>query len=355
MPAYQDKKTRKWSVQFRYKDYKGEVRHKEKRGFNTKKEALAYEEVFKKLQNGAPDLLFGDFAEKYIKDMECGLKQSTMDNRINVIRTKLIPAFGKKKLTEITNKDIKDWQNELLQVVDPKTGEKYKSSYLKSIRTVLSTMLNHAVVYYNLPKNVLNSVKGFRLEESPKVDFWTLDEFKRFLPTIACRPEEYLAFEILYWTGIRKGELLALTPSDFDFEKKTVTISKTLYNKNGKVIITPPKTKKSNRTIFVPDEVLNDIEVYFSMIYKMDPHERMFTISKDSLTRTMIYGCNQSKVKRIRIHDLRHSHVSLLINLGFSAIAIADRMGHETIDITFRYAHLFPSVQKDIVNKLNAL
>lgn len=85
------------------------------------------------------------------------------------------------------------------------------------------------------------------------------------------------------------------------------------------------------------------------------PHSRMFPLSKSGLYRTMERGCKEAGVPRIRIHDLRHSHVSLLIHLGYSALAIADRMGHESIDITYRYAHLFPSVQEDMANKLNAL
>lgn len=64
-------------------------------------------------------------------------------------------------------------------------------------------------------------------------------------------------------------------------------------------------------------------------------------------------GSEKAGVKRIRIHDLRHSHVSLLIDMGFSAVAIADRMGHESSDITFRYAHLFPNIQDDMANELD--
>lgn len=64
-------------------------------------------------------------------------------------------------------------------------------------------------------------------------------------------------------------------------------------------------------------------------------------------------GCKLSGVKRIRIHDLRHSHISLLIDMGFSAVAIADRVGHESIDITYRYAHLFPSKQIEMADRLD--
>jgi len=89
------------------------------------------------------------------------------------------------------------------------------------------------------------------------------------------------------------------------------------------------------------------------MLYEIQPDDRMFTITKSYLHHEMDRGSKAAGVKRIRIHDLRHSHVSLLIEMGFSALAIADRVGHESIDITYRYAHLFPSKQAEMADKLN--
>ena len=91
------------------------------------------------------------------------------------------------------------------------------------------------------------------------------------------------------------------------------------------------------------------------MLYEWDPDERIFQLSKSYLYRKMEQGSKQQGIQRIRVHDLRHSHVSLLIHMGYSALAIADRMGHESIDITYRYAHLFPSVQKQMAADLDAL
>ena len=99
-------------------------------------------------------------------------------------------------------------------------------------------------------------------------------------------------------------------------------------------------------------EVTRQMQDYFEMHYELEPDERIFPITKSFLHHEMERGCKKSGVKKIRIHDLRHSHVSLLIDMGFSAVAIAERVGHESIDITYRYAHLFPSKQLDMVNKL---
>ena len=167
------------------------------------------------------------------------------------------------------------------------------------------------------------------------------------------KPISFYAFEILYWCGLRLGELLALTAADFDFDKSTVRINKSYQRIGGEDIVTDPKTAKSIRTVRIPDFLAEEIKDYIKSLYGMGNDERIFPISKNYLHREMSRGCKAAGVKRIRIHDLRHSHVSLLIEMGFSAVAIADRVGHESIDITYRYAHLFPTTQQEIANKLS--
>ncbi len=122
--------------------------------------------------------------------------------------------------------------------------------------------------------------------------------------------------EMLYWTGIREGELLALTPADFDFEKQTVSINKSFQHLNGRDIITSPKTEKSNRIIKMPKFLCDEIQEYLKMLYDIDLNDRMFPITKSYLYREMERGSKQAGMNRIRIHDIRHSHVSLLIDIN---------------------------------------
>lgn len=183
--------------------------------------------------------------------------------------------------------------------------------------------------------------------------FWTKEEYQRFAEEMMDKPISYYAFQMLYWTGIREGELLALTPADFDFDRGTVKISKTYQRLKGKDVITSPKTKKSNRTIQMPDFLCEEMQEFFKMQYGLKKKDRIFTITKSYLHREMDRGAEAAGVKRIRIHDIRHSHISLLIDMGFSAVAIADRVGHESIEITYRYAHLFPSKQKEMASNPN--
>lgn len=177
----------------------------------------------------------------------------------------------------------------------------------------------------------------------------------QFSEVMMDKPVSFYAFEMLYWCGIRLGELLALTPEDFDFQNRKLRINKSYQRIKGQDVITEPKTKKSNRTIEMPDFLCEEMQDYLRMLYDQKSDERIFTISKSYLHHEMDRGVKETGLKRIRIHDLRHSHVSLLIELGFSAVAIADRVGHESIEITYRYAHLFPSKQAEMANKLSEL
>ena len=152
-----------------------------------------------------------------------------------------------------------------------------------------------------------------------------------------------------------KAELLALTPADFDFQACTIRINKSYQRLEGKDIITDPKTVKSNRMITMPEFLSEELESYIGMLYGLNENDRIFQISKSYLHHEMDRGSKSAGVKRIRIHDLRHSHVSLLINQGYQAAAIADRVGHETVEITDRYTHIYPSKQNEMANTLDEL
>lgn len=167
------------------------------------------------------------------------------------------------------------------------------------------------------------------------------------------KPDSFTAFEILYWCGLRVGEMLALTPTDIDLDRSTISVTKSYQRLRGRDVVTEPKTKKSVRTVVMPKFLAEEVAEYMALI-GAGRHERLFPFTKGRMHHEMDRGCQASGVKRIRVHDLRHSHVSLLIDMGFSAVAIADRVGHESADITYRYAHMFPDVQHDMASALEA-
>ena len=264
----------------------------------------------------------------------------------------IVPYFENRKIAEIEPKDIIAWQNELLAYRDEK-GASYSTTYLKTIHGQLSAIFNHAVRYYHLPCNPAQKAGTMGTEEHKEMSFWTKEEYLKFAEEMMDKPVSYYAFEMLYWCGIREGELLALTPADFDFERQTLTINKSYQRLKGRDVITSPKTSKSNRTIKMPKFLCEEMEEYLNSLYGIQTNERIFQISKSYLHHEMDRGAKAAGVKRIRIHDLRHSAISLLIEMGFSALAIAERVGHESIDITYRYAHLFPTKQTEMAEKLN--
>ena len=182
---------------------------------------------------------------------------------------------------------------------------------------------------------------------------YTIRKYLKFAEAVMDKPISFYAFEVLYWCGLRLGELLALTPADFDLEKKVLRITKSYQRIGSEDIITDPKTPKSIRNIQMPDFLVDEIKDYLDSLYGIADDARMFPITKSYLHHEMRRGSAKAGVQKIRIHDLRHSHVSLLIDMGFSAVAIANRVGHESIDITYRYAHLFPTTQHAMADQLN--
>ena len=284
--------------------------------------------------------------------MKTRIRENTWATKEHIIRSKLLLYFGKLKMGSITAQQIIKWQNELIDYKDQK-GKSYSPVYLKTVQNQLNAIFNHAVRYYNLRENPCKKAGSMGKKKNREMQFWTKEEYLKFADVMMEKPEFYYAFEMLYWCGIREGELLALTPADFDFEKSTVSINKSYQRLNGKDVFTFSKTEKSIRTITMPLFLTEEIQDYLKQLYDIGLGDRMFTITKSGMHREMSRGAKEAGVKRIRIHDIRHSAVSLLIDRGFSATSIADRVGHESIEITYNYAHLFPSKQTEMAAKLN--
>lgn len=352
MSASKDPKRGTWKVYCYYTDWQGNRRPKTKRGFATKKDALEWERGFLQAQTKDINMSFEAFVEIYLRDKKPRLKYNTYLTKKHIITTKILPYFGNRSLSSIKAYDVVQWQNELLKQRDD-NGIAYSPTYMRTVQNQLSAIFNHACKFYSLYSNPSFQAGKMGKAKAKEMLFWTTEEFLKFIETMKRKPVSYYAFEILYWCGIREGELLALTMNDIDINNKRMTINKSYQRLECMDIITPPKTEKSNRTIQMPDFLCKEISDYFSMLYGCSNESRMFNITKSYLHHEMDRGCKESGVKRIRIHDLRHSHVAHLIELGFSPLAIADRLGHEGIAVTYNYAHLYPTKQFELADKLN--
>ena len=351
MPAYKDEKTGKWFAKFYYTNWQGIKKQKWKRGFATKKEALGFERDFLEKQSANPDMTFQNLYEIYMEDMAARLKQSTLLTKKAVLQTHILPFFGSKPINEIKASDVRRWQAKLMS-----SPNNYSQTYLKKINTELNSIINYAKRFYDLNTNPCGKAGTIGKAKAEEMDYWTYDEYIAFREGVKDKSLSYICFEVLYWTGMREGELLALSPADIDLDNKTISINRTYQRIEGKDVFTSPKTRKSKRKIPIPDFLCQELSDYIQSRYMLDADERLFPVTKSYLSHEMIRGCKNTGVKKIRIHDIRHSHASLLINQGCDALVLADRLGHEKVSTTLNtYSHLFPHKQQELVNNLEQL
>ncbi len=349
MKAEKDKKTGKWLIQYRYTDWKGNRKKSTKRGFSTKREAEEWLRNFLMSQQADFNMSFEEFVKLYYEDMTPRLREHTMKTKKHIIELKVMPFFGKKSMNAITPADIRKWQNELLL-------KNYSQTYLRTINNQLTAIFNYATQYYDLKNNPCKKAGSIGKNKAEEMNFWTKEEFSMFIEGVMDKQRSYTAFMVLFWTGMRIGELLALTPSDIDFEEKTIHISKSYQRIDGRDVITPPKTQKGNRIITVPDFLLADLKDYMNNIYCLEDNDRLFPVTKYYMEHEMKRGVKNSGVKYIRIHDIRHSHCAMLMELGITPLEAAERLGHERVETMLNtYAHLYPNKQRKLSDKLEQI
>lgn len=351
MGVEKDKERGTYTVRIRYKDFDGTPKVHKKRGFKLQREAKAYETEFMRKLSSTTNMTFASFVEVYKEDVWPSLKVSTQKNRETVIRTKILPFFGDIKLRDIKPRHIIKWQNDLISRVDEE-GKGYSPVYLKKIRSNLNSIFNHAERYYDLKDSPIKTVKSMGKEQGKEIEFWTVEEYMQFREVMKAKPEAFYAYETLYWTGIRLGEMMALTKADIDLDKKVLRITKTYQVIDGKEYVTSPKTDKSNRTVDLPDDLCTELEDFLAMFYGLDDDARPFNKSKTYYEKTFKSGIKKAGVKEIKIHALRHSHISYLISQGFTSVEIGNRTGQDSMKIVMMYAHMMPSKRNEMVDKL---
>lgn len=343
MPTYKNNDNGTWYCKFNYTDWTGKRKQKLKRGFNLQREAKEWERIFLEQFAKNPDITFESLYLKYKGYIEPRIKESTYHSKFLSLDKHVLPFFKDRIISDIGPADIAAWQNEML-------GKGLSDTYLHNLNSALSSIFNYAVDYVGLPRNPCKKLIGSN--KTRQIDFWTPDEYKRF--SDACRDdiEKFTIFETLYYTGMRKGELMALTLNDIDFKGNKITINKTYYQAGDKT--TTPKTHSSNRVIDIPEFLTEELREYVTHLYQPDPESRLFIRGEKYLRLALNSTAEKAGIKRIRVHDIRHSHASLLIDMGANPVLIAARLGHESADITLKiYSHLFPTRQADIVQKIN--
>ena len=347
MPVFKDKDRGTFYVKVYYTDYTGAKKQKLKRGFALQRDAKEWERNFLDKMQGTPDMTFQALYDLYIEDMSHRLRENSVAGKKNVFKNRILPYFKDKQVNQITAVDIRAWQNEQI-------AKGYSDAYLDRIQNMLTTIFNYAVTYYNLPTNPCTRA-GHMGKRTRSQNFWTVEQFNKVMEHVT-DPSAEVAMQLLFYSGMRFGELLALTLADIDFEKNTINITKSLQHRaKAGDLITPPKTDNGIRCISMPDAIMQTIKDYASRIYGIAPQDRLFTFTKSLIGGNMKRGAAAAGVPAIRIHDLRHSHVSLLIELGFSPHLIAERIGDTVQMVNNTYGHLYPTKHKEVADKLNEL
>lgn len=277
-------------------------------------------------------------------------KPSTIYDKQHIFRSFILPSLGDVRLKDLNKEKLITWQTDLWQAKNPKTGKYYSYKYLSKIRVYFFSMLNWAEEVYNFSFDTNSIRKPKRLDNGQKqASFWTKEEFEAFLSAVT--QTKYKAFfAMLFYTGRRKGEILALTPDDVldDY----ILINKTYTRKTiteDKFLVTANKNAKIGQSFICEDlrKVLSEYTPGAPYYYGGDK-----PISEHAIQSAFDKAIEKSGVKRIRIHDLRHSFASRLIHLGASPYMVADAIGDNVEQVYKTYGHLYQKDKENILKKL---
>ncbi|MCI6158594.1 MAG: site-specific integrase [Selenomonadaceae bacterium] len=350
------KKTKngKWRSYFRYKDGLGRSMQKKREGFTTKREAEAWEREWRVKHEGrcTPGITFKDLAIRYFADQEARNKASSLRSLKCIYRKHLAPTFADMECDAITPAMIREWQNSMI-------AKNLKPATISKIQNTLSRIFYFAVHYLGLASNPCTRTPLRFTVPKRTYTIWTQEQFETFcgrLPTESGREYVFLLFlRILFYSGMRRGEALALLIRDIDFQNGTIHINKTRYP-SGKA--TSPKTDCSIRNVTMPSEIMTEIHAYIERIYNADADTPLFPpfTSINAIWARSLEDYAKD-LPKIRLHDLRHSHASMLLAMGFTAQEVADRLGHANAGQVIKtYGHIYNDHRRrEIANKLQCI
>lgn len=362
MPQYKytTKKGVKWYSKFNYLDAQtNKFVTTLKRGFSSKREARAFEENFldelDSQSQPSTTHTITDIYNEYLSSFKrSDMKQSTLQTKHNIFASHIAPYFEGIPVEEITAADIAAWQKNVKET-KKSNGQPLSPAYLRTVQSQLNALINYASGKGYISINPLVDIKNMGVK-GRRLLFWSYEEYEKFAYEAMNFPAYYYAYEVLYWCGIREGELLALTREDIDLDNQTIRINKTYSRVGRKDIITTPKTQSSVRTISIPRFLCDELTEYFAMKYDLTPDQRIFVFTKHGLSSNFHSLIAKANVPDMPIHGLRHSHVSLLISKQYNIFEISKRIGHKSISTTQDiYGHLFDNVQKAIADDLNSM
>src|SRR5690625_105793 len=356
MAIYKDEKRGTYYVSVYIVLNNGDRKRVLRRGFKTQREAKDAEAdiIFNAKIDNPDNPLFDDLLVEYMKWYEKRRKESTVYNLKGTIRRYIQPFFEGKHVQDIKKRDIMKFHNFLL--------EKLSVVPAKSVHKNLSAILNYAIQMEYLNINVAREVGNVDAKEDNSINFWTLEEFKRFLKVVN-NVRYYTLFMVLFYSGARIGEILALTWNDIDFKNNLIDINKRYYRTK----INTPKSDSSIRKIKLPNHTINLLrQLKLKEKYKKDDYfifgEFYKPINQSTVTHQFHKYLNmfidekgKQTLKRIRIHNFRHSHASYLVNKGYDIQIISSRLRHNKISTTYDIdSHLYTNKEDEAVKNMES-
>lgn len=357
----------KWTVRFRVEE-NGVTVNKRLSGFATRGEAQQAYEAYA-LANAAGSVSFAALFRQYIMEAQRALKGATIYNKLKVFEMHILPYFGERNIFTITKRDVLAWRARLLETKSAKSERKLSIKYVNNIRAELCAFYSYLSQLFDIP-NIVLAVKPLKnnWEQVKEMRFFDVVQFRRFITkmrrakSVRIKKMWVTFFMTLYYSGARIGEVLALRDGDIDFSAGALNITKSLTRKtlDGALYkITTPKNKSSVRRVSLPNVLLEQLREYLDwkravgiageFLFGGDAPLCSFSYARMLKNYSLIAG-----VPQIRIHDFRHSHTSLLINLGANVALVSRRLGHSNTQQTLNtYSHLFPNSDKEIIRILN--
>lgn len=337
MPISKNQKSKKYTVRINYTDKN--KRHLSKYGTaNSYREAKELEKDLYEKRFVDTSITFGNLCEKYIKDSEIRCKLNTVTVIKKIIRKLLITIDERMRIDDLNPSFVRNWQTKLL-------SEQYSPSYIRRLNATLQSIMNLAVQYYNLPENPVKIAGQIGSYYGKEKRYFTLQEFNKFLTGIDKEKDlsSWVLFNVLFYTGCRIGEALALYPKDINLRKETISISKNFQLIDGTPYITTPKTQNSNRCLKIPHFLCEILKDYIEHLPTKNIR-LFFNINYTHLRRVKTKACKLTGIKYIKNHELRHSNITFLISKEVPILEIAKQVGHASPDITYAvYAHLYPN------------
>lgn len=311
MPIYIDKFRNTYYCLVFYINYFGERKRKMKRGFKTLEDAKEWETDFHEKLLGFAEMPFDRFIPIYLRHISLRVDQSTYLEKELIIGTHITPYFTKRKINSILPFHIFEWQNYILE-------KQFSNTYNRKLNDEIDQIFKLAEIMFNLPINPCSRVKKIGSKKTNRNAIMGESSFKSFIKLID-NQELQIIFSALYLTGMRFGELMALTPNDIDSNKNIISVTKSLRCTNGTKTLKDPKSECSYRKIVIPKNLTKML--HEASASKM-PDELIFSKSKYAVHRALKKACKDINLPNMRVHDFRHSHASYLLQNNVSIVEV---------------------------------